>query len=258
MNSCLYECSVMHRRLWPKEHGFVYRIFMFLLDLDELDTVRDRVPFFAVNDSNIFSLDDRDYFRFHSRGIRANLETFLQSRGFAERPARVLVLTLPRLFGYTFNPVSVFFCFDADGKPLVSVIQVGNTFGELKPYLVPVSGSGFQARLPKDYYVSPFSDLDLEFDFRFEMPGERLRIAIDEFRGGEKVLLSSLTGGRVELTASNLLRLGIKYPLVTLKVIFLIHWEALRLWAKGLPYRLKESKPEAQRGAFRATPDQGA
>jgi DUF1365 family protein len=112
--------------------------------------------------------------------------------------------------------------------------------------------------LPKDYYVSPFSDLDLEFDFRFEMPGEKLRIAIDEFRGGDKVLLSSLSGSRVELTAANLLWLGIKYPLVTLKVIFLIHWEALRLWAKGLPYRLKESKPESQRGAFRATPDQGA
>jgi DUF1365 family protein len=243
----------MHQRLSPKRHGFVYRIFMFLLDLDELDAVRAAVPFFGVNETNVFSLDDRDYFQFHSRGIRANLETFLQSQGFGERPARVELLTLPRLFGYTFNPISVFFCYGDFGRPLVSVIQVGNTFGELKPYLVPVGdGGGFHARLPKDYYVSPFSDLGLEFDFRFGVPGAKLRVAIDEYRGGEKVLLSSLAGERLELTAANALWMALKYPFVTLKVIFLIHWEALRLWSKRIPYRLKETDPTAQRGAFRS------
>lgn len=244
----------MHQRLSPKRHGFVYRIFMFLLDLDELDAVRGAVPFFGVNEPNVFSLDDRDYFQFHSRGIRANLDTFLESRGFRERPARVELLTLPRLFGYTFNPISVFFCYDGAGRPLVSVIQVGNTFGEMKPYLVPVAeDGGFRARLAKDYYVSPFSDLDLEFDFRFGVPGSRLRIWIDEYRDGEKVLTSSLAGERLEMTAGNVLRMALKYPFVTLKVIFLIHWEALRLWVKRIPHRMKESDPEGQRGVFQAT-----
>jgi DUF1365 family protein len=92
------------------------------------------------------------------------------------------------MLGYTFNPISIFFCFDDENRPLTSVVQVGNTFGELKPYLVPLddSGRGFHIRVPKNYYVSPFSELDLAFDFRFELPGQRLRIAIDDYRGEEE------------------------------------------------------------------------
>ena len=169
------------------------------------------------------------------------------------RPARIHLLTLPRLLGYTFNPISIFFCFDSNDRPLTSVVQVGNTFGELKPYLVPLdeSGSGFHIRVPKNYYVSPFSPLDLTFDFRFKNPGERLHIAIDEYQGDQKILLSALTGRRTELTNSNLARLTLAFPLVTLKIIFLIHWEALRLWLKGIPFRMKESRTEQQKGAFR-------
>jgi DUF1365 family protein len=253
MNSCLYECTVMHRRLAPKKHEFVYRIFLFLFDLDELPEIERRVPFFSVNAPNLYSLRDEDYFQFHSRGIRQNLETFLATQNLPVRPARIQLLTLPRLLGYTFNPVSVFFCFDENDRPLTSVIQVGNTFDELKPYLVPCdpAAPGFHVRVPKNYYVSPFSELDLEFDFRFDRPGRRLRLAIDDYRGGERVLVSTVTGAREELTAANLARFSIRYPLVTLKVIFLIHWEALRLWLKKIPFRLKEAEPELQQGAHR-------
>jgi DUF1365 family protein len=253
MNSCLYECTVMHRRLAPKKHEFVYRIFLFLFDLDELAEIERRVPFFSVNTPNLYSLCDEDYFQFHSRGIRQNLETFLATQNLPLRPARIELLTLPRLLGYTFNPVSVFFCFDENDRPLNSVIQVGNTFGELKPYVVPCdpAGPGFHVRVPKNYYVSPFSELDLEFDFRFDPPGQRLRLAIDDYLGGERVLVSTVTGAREELTAANLARFSIRYPLVTLKVIFLIHWEALRLWLKKIPFRLKEAEPELQQGAHR-------
>ena len=253
MNSCLYECTVMHRRLSPKKHEFVYRIFLFLFDLEELPEIERRVPFFSVNAPNLYSLRDEDCFQFHSRGIRQNLESFLATQNLPIRPARVQLLTLPRLLGYTFNPVSVFFCFDENNRPLTSVIQVGNTFGELKPYLVPCdpSGTGFHVRVPKNYYVSPFSALDLEFDFRFDSPGPRLRLAIDDYSGGERVLISTVTGAREELTAANLARFTLRYPLVTLKVIFLIHWEALRLWLKKIPFRMKEADPELQQGAHR-------
>lgn len=253
MNSCLYECTVMHRRIAPKKHEFVYRIFLFLFDLEELPVIERRVPFFSVNTPNLYSLRDEDYFQFHSRGIRQNLETFLSTQNLPVRPARIQLLTLPRLLGYTFNPVSVFFCFDENDRPLTSVIQVGNTFGELKPFLVPCdpAGSGFHVRVPKNYYVSPFSALDLEFDFRFDIPGPRLRLAIDDYSGGERVLISTVTGAREELTAANLARFTLRYPLVTLKVIFLIHWEALRLWLKKIPFRRKEADPELQQGAHR-------
>ena len=253
MNSCLYECTVMHRRLAPKKHEFVYRIFLFLFDLDELPEIERRIPFFSVNTPNLYSLRNEDYFQFHSRGIRQNLETFLATQNLPTRPARVQLLTLPQLLGYTFNPVSIFFCFDPENRPLVSVIQVGNTFGELKPFLVPLTPEGgFHLRAPKNYYVSPFSQLDLDFDFRIELPGGRLRVHIDDWRGDECVLVSSLTGASVPLDAANLARLSLKYPLVTLKVIFLIHWEALRLWLKKIPFRLKESEPELQQNAHRA------
>jgi DUF1365 family protein len=253
MNSCLYECVVMHRRLQPKRHEFVYRMFLFLFDLEELTEIERRIPFFSVNSPNLYALRNEDYFQFHSRGIRKNLETFLATQNFTTPIARVRLLTLPRLLGYTFNPISIFFCFDAEGRPATSVVQVGNTFGELKPYLVPTTpdAAGFHIRVPKNYYVSPFSELDLVFDFRFDTPGERLRVLIDDWRGDEQVLLSALTGQRLELDAWNLARLSIKYPLVTLKVIFLIHWEALRLWRKKIPFRMKETDSELQQGAHR-------
>jgi DUF1365 family protein len=253
MNSCLYECTVMHRRLAPKKHEFVYRIFLFLFDLEEFPEIERLIPFLSVNSPNLYSLREEDYFQFHSRGIRHNLETFLATQNLPVRPARVQLLTLPRLLGYTFNPVSVFFCFDENNRPLTSVIQVGNTFGELKPYLVPCdpTGRGFHVRVPKNYYVSPFSTLNLEFDFRFELPGPRLRLAIDDYSGSERVLISTVTGAREELTAPNLARFTLRYPLVTLKVIFFIHWEALRLWLKKIPFRMKEADPQLQHGAHR-------
>ncbi len=255
--SCLYECTVMHRRISPKEHRFVYRIFLFCIDLDELQRISRRIPFFSHNSPNLYSLRDEDYFLLSSGGLRLNVEAFLESEGFAEKPARILLLTLPRLLGYTFNPVSIFYCFDMSDRPLCSVVQVGNTFGELKPFFVPLvtEKTVFHRRATKNFYVSPFSDLDLVFDFRFDLPGDRLGVWINDFAGSDKTLVSSLTGRRLELNAANLAWLSLKYPLITLKVIGLIHWEALRLWWKRIPFRLKETRPDLQTGVFRARPE---
>jgi DUF1365 family protein len=250
--SCLYECTVAHRRILPKEHRFVYRIFLFFLDLEALGELEKCVPVFSADEPNLYSLRSGDYFQFQSGTIRENLVAFLRSEGFGKEPAKVRLLTLPRLLGYTFNPISIFFCYDEREQPLVSVVQVGNTFGELKPYVVPLDCGQFHVRVPKYFYVSPFSDLDLAFDFRFDFPGERLRVLIDDYSGDERTLLSALTGNRMELNLGNLLALTLKYPLVTLKIITLIHWEALRLWLKGIPHRRKEDDPHHQRGVFRA------
>jgi uncharacterized protein len=247
---CLYECTVFHRRLWPKRHEFLNKIFLFHLDVDALGDLPKTIPFLRVNAPGIYSFRDRDHFRMVDGGPRANVEAFLASQGISERPARIGLLTNLRFLGYTFNPVSVWYCYREDGSPLAAIAEVGNTFLELKPYLVPVVDGKFHARAVKHFYVSPFSALDLAFVFRFEVPGERLAVLIDDYRGEERILVSSLTGRCRPLTAGNLLALTARYPFITLKVITLIHWQALRLWLKGLPFIRKEDNPQMQTGVF--------
>lgn len=251
MNSCLYECTVMHRRLVPLKNEFVYRIFLFAIDLDELPDLARRVPVFHHNEPGLYAFRDDDHFPLVPGDARANAEAFLTASGILEKPARILLLTNARFLGYTFNPISIWFCQRADGSPLAAIAEVGNTFGEQKPFLVPFQDGVFHLRAPKHFYVSPFSELDLEFDFRFELPGERLAVWIDDYKGTEKTLISVLTGGRAEFTTSNLLGFTLKYPFITLKTIGLIHWHALLLWFKRAPFHLKEANTHLQKNVLR-------
>lgn len=257
MNSCFYECQVFHRRLRPKQHEFLYRVFYFYLDLGELDAVAHKLKIFGVNRLGLWSLQDKDHFQYGEkvRPIADNVREFLDRSGCRlDQGGSIRMLCFPRLLGYTFNPITIFFCFGADGSPRTSVVEVGNTFRELKPYLVPLSPHGdcdFEIRVPKEYYVSPFSPVDLEFHFRFHLPSDQLRVFIDDYDTEGKVLISTLTGERREMTLANLVRLTVKFPLLTLRVMWLIHWQALRLWLKGIPYFMKESRTEDQRNVFR-------
>lgn len=257
MNSCFYECDVFHRRLRPKQHEFLYRVFYFYLDLGELDEASRKLRIFSVNRANLYSLRDKDHFQYGEkvRPIADNVREFLERSGCPLEPGGAIrMLCFPRMLGYTFNPVSIFFCFRPDGSPHASVVQVGNTFRELKPYLVPRANDGkcdFEVRVPKEYYVSPFSPVDLEFHFRFHLPDERLRVFIDDYDAEGKVLVSTLTGKRRELTLANLAKFTAKFPFITLKVIWLIHWQAFRLWLKGVPFYWKETRAGDQRGVFR-------
>ena len=152
------------------------------------------------------------------------------------------------MLGYIFNPVSFYFCRASNGEPLCAVVQVGNTFGEMKPYLLrqPSAENFFRLTTPKHFYVSPFSTLDLAFDFKLSVPDQTLDIHIDEKDGDRRVLLSTLTGQRAPLAWFTL-----KYPLITLKVIGLIHWQALLLWAKRLPWHAKAAHADQQRDVLR-------
>lgn len=253
MNSCLYECSVMHHRLSPKKHSFRYRIFMFALDLDEVDAVAARIPFFSRNRRNLYEFRDRDHLPLGKATVKENLIEYLAQHGI-QFPAsgRITLVTLPRVFGYIFNPVSFYFCCEAAGAPLCAVVQVGNTFGEMKPYLLrePTEENSFRLITPKHFYVSPFSSLDLAFDFKLRVPGETLDIHIDDRDGERRVLLSALTGCRAPLTGVKLAWFTFKYPLITLKVIGLIHWHALLLWARRLPWHRKSDQVALQRGVL--------
>lgn len=259
MNSCLYECAVMHHRLQPREHQFRYRIFMFYLDLAELDTLAGKLRWFGYNRRNLYAFRDADHLQQGKPTARENVLAWIAAQGL-ELPAntRVCLLTLPRIAGYLFNPVSFYFCFDTAGAPVAAVAEVGNTFGEMKPYLLRgeelTNGEVFRRIVPKHFYVSPFSSLDLSFDFKLRVPGDSLEIHIDDRAGEQRVLLSALTGKRVALTDATLAHFTVKYPLLTLKVIFLIHWQALLLWWKKVPWHRKAANAAQQRDVLNPHP----
>jgi uncharacterized protein len=260
----------MHHRLAPKRHRFEYGIFMALLDLDELDSLSETLRLFGRNRRRPYNFRDHDHLLMWkpteeqgsgSPDLKVEIRAWLAEQGVATEPnCRIRLLTLPRVFGYVFNPVSFYFVETAGGEAVCAIAEVGNTFGELKPYLVPLTrvpagGDGspeYRLVAPKHFYVSPFSDLELNFDFRLRTPGGQLQIGVNDVgTDGQPVLISTLTGERRPLTDGQLLRLTARYPLVTLHVIALIHWHALKLWWKRLPLHRKAEKTELQRGVFR-------
>lgn len=251
IHNALYECRVMHHRLTPKEHRFDYRVFYLWLDLDELDRLDASLRAFSRNRWNLFAFFDRDHLDHGKKELKENLLEWLKEQDVTtSKIARVQLLTFPRVLGYIFNPVCFYFCFDEAGEPLHAVAEVTNTFREQKAYLLTERGDDGRFRLvtPKHFYVSPFSALDLNFDFKLEVPGERVDIHIDDREGDRRILLSALTGERKPLTDMRLLWFTLKYPLLTLRVIFLIHWHALLLWCKRVPVHRKAARPDLQRG----------
>lgn len=272
MRSSLYECHVMHARFAPKAHRFLYRIFLFAIDLDELPALHRRLPWFSHNRANLYSFRDRDYFPVdeslhpssspkpapkspdRAGSLKARVVAYLAERGVDLTEGRVVLVTLPRVLGYLFNPVSFYFCYDRIGACVAALAEVTNTFREVKPYFLGtdrLQDGAFRLRVPKQFYVSPFSDVDVDFDFILRPPGERLAIQIDDYTGDARMLTSTLTGPRRELTGARLAWYTAKYPLLTLRIIALIHWHALILWARRIRWYPKAARAAEQRDLYR-------
>lgn len=259
----------MHHRFSPKNHRFVYRLFMFALDLDELDALHRSLRLFSLNRANAYSFREKDFLPagepLHNAsvpaapattpaGLKARVLAHLAGRGIDLTGGQVMLVTLPRVFGYLFNPVSFYFCYDRTGRPVASIAEVTNTFKEMKPFVLgpeTLTAGAFALRLPKYFYVSPFTDLDVSFDFTLHPPDERLSVQIDDYEAGRRTLASALTGVRRPLTDARLAWFSVKYPFITLKVISLIHWHALKLYLKNVPWFAKAARPDAQRDLYR-------
>lgn len=254
LTSCLYDCEVVHERLAPKRHGFRYRLFFLDADLDELDALDQRLWLFSRNRRNLYAFRDTDHLDLGQGSTKANLIQHLANQGIAVPDgARIRLVTLPRVLGYLFNPVCFYFISDASGQPVHAVAEVTNTYHEMKPYVIPAPNATgvFEQVVEKHFYVSPFSELDLKFHFRLGVPGERIKIHIDDLKGDERVLVSWIHGERRELTDARLLWYVVRYPLLTVAVIARIHWQAFRLRLKKLPFQRKAANPDLQRDLFR-------
>jgi DUF1365 family protein len=251
IKSHLYECSIMHHRLAPRQYRFRHPIFLFCLDLDEVQALSNHLALFSHNRFNVYSFHDKDHLAGKGETVKDNLIHWLRNKGVdASEKDRILLLTFPRVLGYTFNPVSFYFCLRPSGEALCAVAEVGNTFGEFKRYLVPRIGDRDSTRFvldtPKEFYVSPFMPLDVRFEFRLQLPGGRLALRVLDHAGKECLLTTSLSGRQRNFNASNLARFLVRYPLMTLRVILLIHWHAMKLYLKKIPYIQKAAQPEQQ------------
>lgn len=257
--SALYVGSVMHRRLRPRPHHFRYRAFWLLVDLDELPTLSRNLTLFSCNRPNILSLYDRDHGDGSATPLRAQVERQLGAAGLDIGGGRVRLLCMPRTFGYGFNPLSIYFCHRADGTLAALIYQVHNTFGGRHSYVIPVdSESGVvRQRCRKAFHVSPFMDMDMRYEFRVAVSDPSIAVGIRLGGQDGPMLNAALVGARRELTDRSLLRVALSVPLVTMKVIAAIHWEALRLWLKGIGFRRKPSEPAPKGSIASATPRNG-
>lgn len=254
LKSGLYQCEVVHERLLPKRHGFRYPVIFFDFDLDEVPELHRRLRWFSMERFNLFSLCRRDHADYGGATIRENMEIYLGREGMTlPEGARIRLVTLSRILGYIFNPVCFYFFIDPDGRPLHAIAEVGNTYREQKPFLLrePEADGVFRLRAPKHFYVSPFSSLTTEFDFRIRLPEERIEIHIDDIEDGRTTLLSWIRGERRPLTDSSLLGQTFRYPLLTLQIILKIHWQAFLLWRKKIPHFRKSDSPHLQRNLLR-------
>lgn len=233
----LYLGRVMHMRLQPRSHQFRYRVFSLLLDLDHIDDTVSKLKLMRRNAFGLFGFYDKDHGARDGSDLRMWVEAQL-SQEEQPRPHRIELLAFPRLFGFVFNPISVYFCFDREERLSCVVYEVKNTFGDQVAYVLPCAdGVGtHHHHHEKQMYVSPFIELEQTYRFVVRAPDESLSLRIKQSGQGGDTLIATHNAEAAPLTDKTLLRVLFTYPLMTAKVVLGIHYEALRLFLKGVKF----------------------
>jgi len=237
----------MHRRTAPKKHAFKYRLFMFYLDLDEIGQLDKRFSFIGHNRFAPYEFRDSDHYNPTQTDLKSSISNYIREQGVGKPVGKIYLLTHLRTWGHVFNPVSFYFVEDPQGIPLCTIAEVGNTFNEQKLFLSPADVDGRSREdVVKNFYVSPFSELDTHFHFKIATPRERMRITISQSKNGEQYFSSALTGSRRPLNARALVSSALRFPFLTFQIVGAIHWQALLLHLKGVPHYRKAENPHLQ------------
>jgi DUF1365 family protein len=246
-HSAIYHGQVVHTRFRPMRHRLRHRMLWLLLDLDELPTLARRLRLFSLNRINLLDFRDRDHGDGSMICLRTQIEQHLRRAGLAVDGGAIRVLCMPRVLGTVFNPLSVFFCYRSDGCLHAMLYEVHNTFGERHSYLIPVADAAsvvLRQSCVKALHVSPFMDMDMTYHFRITKPGERVTVAIEGRDAEGRLISAAYAGRRRELTDTNLLLAFVAQPLLAGQVLGAIHWEALKLWRKGVRLRTRPPPPK--------------
>lgn len=244
----LYVGEVMHHRLRPFEHRFVYRVFSMLVDVDRLAELDRASALLSVNRRNVVSLVERDHVDRDGETLRTFADRLLDQAGLARRAARILLLVYPRVFGYAFNPISIYFAYDDAGAPVALIYAVRNTFGERHAYVAPVepgdiSEAGIRQTRAKRFHVSPFIGMNARYHFRVLPPGRIVRLRIHETEDRQPLMSATFAGTARAVDTRALAACLVRFPFMTLKVVAAIHWQALKLWFKGARFRKSPAPP---------------
>tara|TARA_A100001015_G_scaffold299781_1_gene384312 strand:+ start:916 stop:1674 length:759 start_codon:yes stop_codon:yes gene_type:complete len=242
MNSCIYNGIVAHTRFKPVKHFLKYKTFSIFIDLNEIEKLDKNNFIFSYNKFNIFSFYDKDHGDRNGTQVKNWVIKNLKKFNIHHNINNIKLLCYPRIFGYVFNPLSIFYCYE--NKKLKTIFyEVKNTFNEQHTYIFKVKNEKvIEQTCKKKFYVSPFMDMETKYKFKLFNPDKKLSIIINQFDNNGPILTAIQTGERKEFTLTQLFLNFLKYPLMTFKIISAIHFEALLLWKKGAIYRGRNKK----------------
>ena len=235
MTSFIYNGTVIHKRFKPKIHFFKYRVFSLLIDLTELNDLDKKISFFSYNSFNLISFFDKDHGDRDGSSLIEWVKKNLRKNKVYSNDIKIKLLCYPRILGYVFNPLSIFYVYDKSDNLVSILYEVKNTFGEQHTYFFKVENNNFlQHNCLKKFHVSPFIEMNCIYFFKILKPAETMSVIIDQYQSDEKILYASQDGKRVDFTTTELLKSYLKHPLMTFKIISAIHFEAFKLWVKGI------------------------
>lgn len=242
MNSCIYNGEVTHTRFKPVRHFLKYKTFSLLIDLDEINLLDKSIGIFSHNKFNIFSFYDKDHGDRDGGNLKDWVISNLKKFQIKENITNIKLLCYPRILGYVFNPLSIFYCYEKD-KLVAIFYEVKNTFNEQHTYIFKIKNNEeIIQKCRKKFYVSPFMDMETFYNFKLLNPNDKLSVFIKQTDADGTVLTATQTGDRKEFSFKQLAINFLKYPLMTVKIISSIHYEALLLWKKGAKYRPRDKK----------------